>query len=268
LQRGTGVAPDLGAAMGHGQHRRLALARVVAVAVATAALGCAHRMGERASTGMLSGLRSAADEAVDTPPDRQISRQMAGRAVAGALETLDTPEQRARMQALIAAAVDSATRAAIAGVTQALDGATEAAIEGMTSAVGNATRAAVDAAAGQLVAQLGPSGEGPLGHSLARTGSVVSAAVVDSVIGGAVSGTGARLAALGPVCDGADPLTCVERRLGGLAQATGAGFAAGVAKTIRWPLLMLDFLAGAIAGVLGSWLWSLRHHRVRRFQTA
>ena len=69
-------------------------------------------------------------------------------------------------------------------------------------------------------------------------------------------------------CDGADPITCVERRLGGLAQATGAGFATGFYNSIRWPLLMFTFLGGAIAGVLGAWLWSLRHHRVRRFQTA
>jgi hypothetical protein len=268
LQRGTGVAPHLGQAMGHRQRGRLALARagVVALAVASgfAALGCAHRMGEQASAGMMSGLRDATTEAIDTPPDRQISRVMAGRAVAGALETLETPEQRARLQALIAAVVDSATRAAVAGVSQALEGATEAAIEGMTTAVGDATRAAVDSAARQLVTQLGPSGEGPLGQSLTRTGAVMSAAVV----GGVMSGAGDHLGALAPACDGADPFTCIERRLGSLAQTTGAGFAAGVAKSIRWPLLMFDFLAGAVAGVFVAWLWSLRHHRVRRFQAA
>jgi len=256
--------------MGHGQRGRIARAGLVAVSVASAfaAVGCAHRMGEQASAGMMSGLRDATSEAIDTPPDRQISRVMAGRAVAGALETLETPEQRARLQALIAAAVDSATRAAVAGVTESLEGATEAAIEGMTTAVGDATRAAVDTAVRQLVVQLGPNGDGPLGQSLARTGSVVSAAVVGGVMGGVATGARDHLGALAPGCEGADPFTCLERRLGSMAQVTGAGFAAGVAKSIRWPLLMFDFLAGALAGVLGAWLWSLRHHRVRRFQAA
>ena len=104
---------------------------------------------------------------------------------------------------------------------------------------------------------------------MARRGSAVSAAVVDSVMGGVMGGAaGDRFATLRAACDGADPVTCIERRLGGLAQATGAGFAAGFYKSIRWPLLMFTFLGGTIAGVLGAWLWSLRHHRVRRFQTA
>jgi hypothetical protein len=247
--------------MGLWQRRWLALAAVTAAGMAP---GCAHRVGERASSGMVAGIQSAASEAADAPPEQQLSRRMAGRAVAGALETLDTPEQRARLQAIVAAAVDSATRAAISGVTAALDDATDSAIQGMTAAVDRATRAAIDAAAGQLVAQLGRAGDGPLGQSLARTGAGVSAAVVGSV----VSGVGDGLVGLTPGCEGAERAGCIERRLGGLAQATGAGFAAGVAKSIRWPVLMLDFAAGALAGVLGAWLWSLRHHRVRRFQTA
>ena len=106
-----------------------------------------------------------------------------------------------------------------------------------------------------MVAELGPDGEGPLAVSLSRTGERVSAAAVGSV--------GAEIALLAPECVGPDPLGCLERRLQQTARSTAASFTAGVKDTAGWQLLLVAFALGAGGGLLGAWLWSLRHFRRR-----
>ena len=220
--------------MGRRSTRRLAL-----IAALACTAGCAHRMGEQATSGALRGLKQAsagiAQEAAQTPPEQQVSRMLAQRAMEGAIGALDTPEQRAQLDRIVAAAVASATRTA------------------------------VDSATSQLIAELGPHGEGPLGRSLASTGAQVSTAILQSVVGG----VGAELSALAPDCGGADRLTCIQGRLNAMARSTGAEFTAGVKESLRWPVLFLAFVGGTVAGAFGSWLWSRGHNRSRRrFQPA
>jgi hypothetical protein len=159
-------------------------------------------------------------------PSKQPARIAAENATKGAVAALDAPEQRARIERLVSEAVSAAA----------------------TAAVENATR--------QLVEELGPEGQGPLAASFARTGERISAAAVSSV--------GGELAALAPACDGPDPLSCIERRLQQAARTTAASFSAGVRDTLGWQLLLVAFGLGAGGGVLGTWLWSLRHDRHER----
>ena len=111
-----------------------------------------------------------------------------------------------------------------------------------------------------MIAELGPNGEGPLSMSLAKAGERISAAAVDS--------TGTELAALFPDCAGPDRLACIEQRLQHTARSTAASFTSGVKDSIGWQLLLLMFALGALGGVLGAWLWSLRPVRRRDFRTA
>jgi hypothetical protein len=110
---------------------------------------CAHRMGEQAAKGMMSGIQ--AQKTAD--PDHQVSRVAAGRAVEGALAALDGPEQREQIARVLSEAMSEAVHAAVQDATR------------------------------QLVTELGPDGEGPLAVSLANTGARISAGVVGGARG-------------------------------------------------------------------------------------
>ena len=79
---------------------------------------------------------------------------------------------------------------------------------------------------------------------------------------------GRELAGLFPECSGPDRLACIEQRFQHGARTTAASFTSGVNDSIGWRLLLLMFVLGAGGGVLGAWLWSLRHVRRREFRTA
>ena len=83
-----------------------------------------------------------------------------------------------------------------------------------------------------------------------------------------MSGMGRELAGLFPECSGPDRLACIEQRFQHGARSTAASFTSGVNDSIGWRLLLLMFVLGAGGGVLGAWLWSLRHVRRREFRTA
>ena len=196
--------------------------------VAAVAAGCAERIGKQAAAGAVAELQKEHASSADDP-GQQPARIAGERAVEGAVTALDAPEQRARIERIVP------RRVSVAAAT----------------AVEKATR--------QLVAELGPDGEGPLAVSLSRTGERVSAA--------AVGGRGRRAAsspALLPECNGPDRLGCIEQRLQQTARSTAASFTAGVKDTIGWQLLLVAFALGAGGGVLGAWLWSLRSVERRR----
>lgn len=201
---------------------------VVAAAVALQP-ACAERIGKNAAAGAIAELqqkRAIADE----DPNKQVARVAAQRAVEGVVGALDAPEQRAAINKLVSEAVS------VAAAT------------------------AVKEAARQMIAELGPDGQGPLSVSLAHAGEHISAAAVDS--------TGTELAGLFPECAGPDKVDCIERRLQHTARSTAASFTAGVKDSIGWQLLLLMFVLGAAGGVLGAWLWSMRPVRRRDFRTA
>ncbi len=195
---------------------------------------CAERMAKNATAGAVNELQRQRADA-DQDPTKQMARTAGVRAVEGVMGELDTPEQRAAIQRMIAQA------ASIAAAT----------------AVEEATR--------HMIAQLGRDGEGPLAVTLARAGEHVSGATAAA----AIDGVGRELAGLLPECNGPDRLECIERRLQQTARLTAASFTSGVKDSIGWQLLLLMFMLGAAGGVLGAWLWSSwRLVRRRDFRTA
>jgi hypothetical protein len=195
--------------------------------------GCAERIGQKAAEGAMKSMREEAANPTGPPP----AQVAAERAVQGAMKALDDPEQQARIQKMISAAVAAVTRTM------------------------------VEDASAQLVAELGPDGRGPLAVSLSQTGQRVSASVTGGVVGGVVNGVGTQLASLVPECSGPNRAACLQQRLQETTRTTAASFSKGVRDSIGWQFLLLAFALGALGGALGSWLWSLRTVR-RSWRTA
>jgi hypothetical protein len=202
---------------------------VVAAAAVALQSACAERIGKNAAAGAITELQKQR-EIANEDPNKQVVRVAGQRATEGVVAALDAPAQRDAIKQLVSEAVSVAA----------------------TTAVREATR--------QMIAELGPSGEGPLSVSLARAGERISAAAVDS--------TGSELAGLFPDCVGPGRVDCIERRMQQTARTTAASFTSGVKDSIGWHLLLLMFALGALGGVLGAWLWSLRPVRRHDFRTA
>lgn len=123
-------------------------------------------------------------------------------------------------------------RAASSGVARGLG---ESFREGDDSRADPLMQALVAAFARELVVQLGPKGEGPLGKSLAATGEKLAASTM----------RGLR-AELAPQCQG-DDARCFERRLQALGRATSTGVGEGLAASFGWLPVLLGFVAGLVA---------------------
>lgn len=228
-----------------------------AVALALLANACAGQMmGKNAARGaaeeVANGQAANADD-----PSRQISRVLAQRAMEGAVAALDAPEQRARIQQLVNAAVAEAVATAFRTATEVPRG-TGAGVGGpggvspIALLMGQVARSAVDDAVRTLVADLGSHGEGPLAASIVGTGKNVSAAVVGSAID--------QLNELFPGCRGPDAVACVNRQIASMSQSAAVGFSVGLRQTIGWALLIFAALIGLLMGLLSHWLWSQRGH--------
>src|SRR5579862_6052221 len=94
------------------------------VGIATGALlatllasACAHEMGKRSIGGATKEVEQQQAATVDDPT-RQISRVAAERAIEGAVAALDAPEQRARIQQVVNAAVTEAVASAFRTATE------------------------------------------------------------------------------------------------------------------------------------------------------
>jgi hypothetical protein len=228
--------------------RRIALA---AALIATSA--CAHRAGQQAAVGLeneLSGAQAIAGE----NPAKQISRVAAERATAGAVETLNAPEQREKLRAvvneLVAEAVSTAFRTATEVPTGAEGEAASRGVSPVALLMAEAARTAAEDALHELITGLGGKGQGPLGVSLAGTGRELSASVM--------SGALERLGAAFPGCEGPDMFGCIDRRINQASRSAAAGFSSGLRDTLGWPLLILAALIGLGIGLLGHWLWTSR----------
>jgi hypothetical protein len=191
---------------------------------------CAERIGQKAAEGAMKSMREEAANPTGGVPASQVAAE---RAVKGAINALDDPEQQARIQRMV------------------------------SQAVAAVTRTMVEDAAAELVAQLGTDGSGPLAVSLSQTGQRVSA----SVAGGVVGAVGSELGTLVPECNGPNRAACLQQRLQETTRSTAAAFSKGVRDTLGWQSLLLAFVLGAAGGALGSWLWSLRVAR-RSWRTA
>jgi hypothetical protein len=213
---------------------------------------CAHQMGKNAAQGATQVLAEG-QAATSEDQNRQISRIMAERAVEGAIAAIDAPEQRARIQQVIDAAVAQAVATAFRAAGEATrDQVAGAAGRQVALLMGKVARTAVDNALQGLSADLGSHGEGPLAARMAGTGKEVSAAVVGGALG--------QLERLFPGCRGADGVACVNRQIASMSQSAAIGFAAGLRQTIGWALMIFAGLIGLLMGVLSHWLWAHRGH--------
>jgi hypothetical protein len=224
-----------------------------ATALALLASACAHQMGKNAAQGaaqeVANGQAANADD-----PSRQVSRVLAERAMEGAVAALDAPEQRARIQQVVDAAVAQAVASAFRTASEVprTGLAARQEVSPVALLMGQAARSAVDDAIRGLVADLGGHGEGPLAASLAGTGKAVSAAAVGSALD--------QLTELFPGCRGADAVACVNRQIASMSQSAAVGFSSGLRQTIGWALLIFAGLIGLLMGLLSHWLWSQRGH--------
>lgn len=238
--------------------RRVSPAALAVAAALSLSPACAQRLGEKAALGMSNGLKKAAAE---QDPSHRPVQVAAERAVIGAVEALDSPEQRAHLRRVVSEAVSTAvesalrsaterSRTAAAGAGATAGGGANAASSPIALLAAQAAGSAADSAVRRVVAELGTAGDGPLALSLSRTGEQIAA----SAVGGATE----RLGALLPGCPPGQEQACLEQRLHELARSTGAGLSAGVRKNLGWPFLIAAFAVGALAGVVGAWVVSLR----------
>jgi hypothetical protein len=226
----------------------------VVVACAGFASACAQRLGKEATAGALSEIERQRAE----HPDQRPMLLAAESVVQGVVGTLDRPEERARLDRIVSEAASAGARSTIDAFDQPEQRARIARM--ISEAVAAATHTAVQQATREMVVSLGPEGQGPLAVSMSRAGERVAASTV--------GGVGGQLAALVPECTGPDQMECIERRLQRSARTTAASFTSGVKDAIGWQLLFIVFVLGAAGGVLGAWLWSLRHYRRRTLRMA
>ena len=227
-------------------------------------LSCGHQIGRNTLSGATSKLQEG-QEATENDPNKQIARIAAERAIEGAVEALNAPEQRAKINQVVSDAVAKAVASALRTATEVPRGenaglAGERGVSPVALLMAQAARAAIEDAVRGLIRDLGGNGEGPLAESLASTGKNLSA----SVVGGAVD----KLADTFPGCRGPDALACIDRKIQEMSRSAASGFSSGVRESIGWPLLIVAGLIGLVLGLLGHWLWSLRSHgRVLRTRT-
>ncbi|MGI5864181.1 MAG: hypothetical protein ACOX6T_19295 [Myxococcales bacterium] len=96
----------------------------------------------------------------------------------------------------------------------------------------------------ELVAQLGPNGDGPLGKSMAATSEKLAASTM----------RGLR-AEIAPECQ-SDDTRCFERRLQALGRATATGVAEGLSDSFGWLPVLIGFIAGVVAAVAVAFIAS------------
>jgi hypothetical protein len=219
--------------------------------------GCAHHTGKSAAQGFAASVR---ESQANVPPEQQIARVASTRAVEGALQALDQPPERARLQKLVDAAVAEAVASAlrvaltpgrVPGLEEEASGQRGAAAL-LAAQIG---RAATEDALGRVAFQLG--GEGALRQNIVATG----ASATDAAVGAALDG-------LFPECRGDDAAAAACRRehVQALTRATAAGFSAGVRDSLKWPALFLAAIVGLTIGALAHWALTLRRRRPHAFR--
>ncbi|MES1165869.1 MAG: hypothetical protein ABUR63_08930 [Verrucomicrobiota bacterium] len=187
------------------------------MATAATCAGCAKRIGEQAAAGAIQTLQ--AQRNAGAPPLRTAGQN----ATTGVIDALDSPEQQARLRALV-------TEMSRAAASAAVDGATR-----------------------RLFLQVGSDGSSPLAAGVANAATLATTA--------AVAAAGAELPEALAGCHGPDSRACLERELNSLARSTATGFTAGIRDTLGWPIVVFAFFVGMAAGLFAAWAWSLRGRR-------
>jgi hypothetical protein len=216
-------------------------AACVSLAVALASQpGCG--VAERVARGVAAGATAPlAGKLADREGLKQLAEGVKRRAAGSLVDELGQPRRLEDLQR-IAAAMAAGT---LAGASGAGPGATPIA------AIAEQASRAVSR---QVIAALGPAGDGPLAESLSAT----SAQVTESMARGARD----ELAPLFPECRGAAASSCLERAVERVSRASSAGVAAGIRDALGvWPFV-LAFGGGALGALVVVWAWGI--HRARR----
>jgi len=205
----------------------MSVVRGVPLLVLVAVMACASQ-AERAARSATIGVKSKIAE-IDPVVARTIGDQAARGAVTGALDKLASEEQRE----LVGAIVETTSKAATRGIVVALrpDAAH------LQELVDSAVTHALDGVSRHLAADSG------LREQLAATTHRISAS--------AVYGARDALADIFPACTHVpDRRRCVEDQLGEVSRTAARGMVAGAIDASRWPILVLVFMAGALAALL------------------
>jgi hypothetical protein len=240
---------------------RRAVGRATSLALAMAlasqpGCGFAERTGRGAAEGAIGALAGKI-------PDREdlmhLTEGIKRRVARSALDELSKPQQLDDLQR-IAAAVAAGT---VSGASREASGAREAVDRtGERGQVGTKGATPVEAISAQaarafsqqIVAELGPLGDGPLTTSLS--------AATEQVTGSMARGALGELAALFPECRGADASRCRDAAVERMSRASSAGVAAGVRDALGvWPLVSA-FGGGALVALALAWAWAM--YRARR----
>jgi hypothetical protein len=214
-------------------------AAALAVVAAGGLLGgaCAHQAGVGATRGAAQVMQEKAAAAGEpgTPP-----LTVAGQLVTkGSLSAFDDPKEEQRLEVLTAKMTAAAVNAALETMISHGAAGAGSPVEAMAAQAARTFEA-------QLVAALGPQGNGPLARTLTTTADQMAAA--------AARGAASNLL---PGCDPRQTPGCVERQISELAQITGAGVARGVRQELRWTLLIAVFAAGFLAAMAGVLMWQM-----------
>jgi hypothetical protein len=205
----------------------MSLVRAIPIVALLAMTACASHV-QRIARSAAQGVKAQVAE-IDPAHLRALGDQAARGAVSGALAELESERYRERLDEL----VHSASEAAARGFMTAL---------GPDSAqwrevVDRTVASAVDAVGRRLAA------DATLHEQLAALGQQLSA----SVVHGAKDAIGDVF----PQCaEASDRRRCVENEVRELSRAATRGMMGGVLGSLRWPLLALVFLAGALVALL------------------
>lgn len=232
-------------------------ARGLALALALAGAGCAHLAGhasEKATAGAMSELQK---QVAAVPPEMQgviAERQGAG-AMRGALDELAKAERKRQLAGTAESTLAGALRGIAAPGPEGLGGAGAAPLSLMSRELADGVATGM---VERIQRDLGP--DGSLTAALAGTTERMTASAAASLR--------QELLMLGQTCEGTDdPFACLELRARSIGEAAAHGLAAGLAAELRWPLILLAFVAGITFGAfVRSWFARLArapHRRVR-----
>ncbi len=223
---GRGLLHGRGVGMDDTWTRR-SLWAVIAVLATAGCATSAKQMGSSATQGAISQLKAQIDA---IPPEEQglLMERAAAGATRGVWKEVFSPEAEAELS--------SAIQAAMLGMLQRLAhppaGQGGAPIQELSRQLGDG---AADGALARFEQHLGSTEQpGPLAVALVGSAGSVTAA--------ATSGLRSGLVDTGMPCDAA----CLERRVEKLGQSAFTGFAEGLTRSLKWPLLFVVFVLGLL----------------------
>lgn len=221
---------------------RVGLAVLTGLAVGTS---CAHQMGKNASQGFVEGVAQQRD----APPEQQVARVASQRAMLGAFDALEDPDQQAVLRVLVADIARQAATSTVAAMNEPQQ--REHMAQLVASIVDETVQTAFESSLSAAGGEHGPA---------ARLAGAVARSATRDAMAEVSAGVSANLDQLFPGCKGPDVASCRRQHLRALTREAGAGFTAGVIDSIRWFGLLVAGFIGLLVGVLLHWLWTSRPH--------